>query len=221
MSISYPEYIKIKDNYCCSYLGNTAEYVVQMKLLRPHIEKQLPGVRLYLACRDSFYYLLQDEPRSIRVSEIKELKSLFAYVRNLTFENKHPVLSFMEESKLEIPKIATPTIMPGLALICPEGISPTASLKQNDIEILKQHAKRLGHTPIVVGSDIHYSLKINLRPYGEEKLKYIQECSMVLGVENEYLFLAAGMGKDTMLVPTGLGTELYKKMFPDNKIQKI
>jgi hypothetical protein len=45
--------------------------------------------------------------------------------------------------------------------------------------------------------------------------------SAVIGVENEYLFLAAGMGKDTYLVPTGLGTELYKKMFPENKVMKI
>lgn len=221
MSFAFPQYVKIKDNYCCCYLGNTAEYIVQLKLLRPHIEKQLPGLHVYIACKDNFYYLIEDEPRTVRSSEMKDLKHLFAYVRNISFVKAHPILSFIQESQLEIPVIATPTITKGTALICPEGILPTQSLTLKNVEMLKQKVKSLGYDPIVIGSDIHATLLIDLRPYGKEKLEYIKSAAMVIGVENEYLFLAGGMGKDTTLIPTGLGAELYKKMFPENKILKI
>jgi hypothetical protein len=221
MSIAYPEYVKIKDNYCCCYLGNTAEYVVQLKLLRPYIEKQLPGVRLYLACRDSLYYFLADEPRSLRTSEMSELKHLFAYIRELNFTDKHPVLEFMEESQLEIPAIAVPETKPGLALICPEGMQPTKCLTQEQVVTLTKQVERMGYKPVVLGSDIHSVLSLSERPHGEDKLEYIKMASLVVGVENEYLFLAASRACETILIPTGVGTELYKKMFPKNKIQKI
>ena len=152
---------------------------------------------------------------------MKDFKHLFAHIRNIVCENTHPILNFIQESKLEIPIISKPIAKSGLALICPEGINPTQSLKQKDIEILKQKAFQYGHVPIVLGSDIHATLPISLRPQNKEKLKYLTEAAMVFGVENEYLFLGGAMGKDTVLIPTGLGTELYKKMFPFNKILKI
>jgi hypothetical protein len=222
MSIAYPEYVKIKDNYCCCYLGNTAEYVVQLKLLRPYIEKQLPGIRLYLACRDSFFYLLADEPRSLRTSEMAEFKHLFAYIRELTFKDKHPVLEFMEESQLEIPAIAQPVAKQGgMALICPEGMQPTKCLTSEQLAAVTKHVEKMGYKPVVLGSDTHSVMKIGLRPSGDNKLEYVRMASLVVGVENEYLFLAASRATDTVLVPTGIGTELYKKMFPKNKVQKF
>lgn len=222
MSVAYPEYVKIKDNYCCCYLGNTAEYVVQLKLLRPYIEKQLPGVRLYLSCRNSFFYLLEDEPRCLPANELNDYRRTFAYIRELSFKTKHPVLEFMEESQLEIPAIAQPvTKQGGLALICPEGMQPTKCLTPEQVSSLTKQVERMGYSPVVLGSDTHSVLSISQRPHGHSKWDYIRMASFVAGVENEYLFLAAARGVDTLLVPTGVGAELYKKMFPNNKVQKI
>lgn len=221
MSFAFPEYVKIKDNYCCAYLGNTAEYVVQLKLLRLSIEEQLPGIRLHLCCRDSLFYLLEDEPRTLRSSELHGAKHNFAYIRTLTYEDKHPVLEFMEESQLAIPAFSTSKSNSGMALICPEGMNPTQSLKPDELETVKKRVAQMGYTVVALGSDIHSSLSIPTRPFATEKFDYIKLASVVVGVENEYLYLAGGMGKDTMLISTGVGTELYKKMFPGNKILKI
>jgi hypothetical protein len=219
MSFSFPKYVKIKNNYCCCYLGNTAEYIVQLKLLRPAIEKQLPGIQMYIVCKDNLFYLLEDQPRCLKESELNDFKHLFAYIRYITFEKEHPILKFMNESQLEIPILAKPIKKTGLALICPEGLQPTQSFK--NIDSLKQIAIELGYTPMVLGSDIHATNSIAIRPQNKEKFKYLEEAAMVIGVENEYLFLAANMNKETLLIPTGLGTELYKNMFPDNKVLKI
>jgi hypothetical protein len=201
-------------------LGNNAEYLVQLKLLRPAIEQQLSGIKLYLCCRDSLYYLLDDSPNTLPESELYHFKNRFAYIRELTIKQKHPVLEFMEESELTIPQLGIGVFKKGLALICPEGLLPTKSLTAAQVNKLKDLVVKEGYSPLVIGSDIHAVLPLSLRPKGKEKLSYLQEASYVVGVENEYLFLAGSLGKDTGLVPTGLGTELYKKMFPQNKVLK-
>ena len=78
-----------------------------------------------------------------------------------------------------------------------------------------------GYSPLVVGSDINEVLKIENRPYGKEKIDYIDNSAIVVGVENEYLFMSGSKNKPTFLVPTGLGESLYTQMFPDGKILKI
>jgi acyl CoA:acetate/3-ketoacid CoA transferase alpha subunit len=37
-------------------------------------------------------------------------------------------------------------------------------------------------------------------------------------VESHELFLAAASGIPTALIPTGLGTDLYRMMFPNNEV---
>jgi hypothetical protein len=218
MGIAFPHYAKIKNNYCCCYLGDAAEYVTQLRLLRTSIEQQLPGTKLHIACRDSFFYLLENEINTIKSSEIEDLKSHFAYIRLIEFATKHPILDFMEESDLTIPAISTPSPCSGLALICPEGIEPTKSLNPSQVGKAAAHVEALGYTSIIVGSDHHSSLTIKNRPQADEKMALIRSCGLAIGVENEFLYEAAAIGKQTILVPTGIGTELYRKMFPANKI---
>jgi hypothetical protein len=45
------------------------------------------------------------------------------------------------------------------------------------------------------------------------------DASLVIGVESVGLFEAAGRGVPTELVPTGLGTRLYKLMFPNGRVR--
>jgi hypothetical protein len=222
MSFAFPHYITIKNNYCCSYLGNNPEYVVQLKLLRPYIEKQLPGIKIFITCKDSFMYLLEGEDKVFPISILKERKYDFAYIREIQFKDKHPIHEFMLESDLKIEPICIDSCEErGLALICPESLPPTISLKEKDVVYLKTLLLQQGYSPMVLGSDIHSILPITTRPYGKDKLKYIEEAKVIVGVENEYLFLGASMGKGTWLIPTGKGSELYQKMFPAGKLIKI
>jgi acyl CoA:acetate/3-ketoacid CoA transferase alpha subunit len=49
----------------------------------------------------------------------------------------------------------------------------------------------------------------------------VQNSGLVIGVESVELFEAAGMGITTTLIPTGVGTRLYKNMFSKSNIMDI
>jgi hypothetical protein len=212
MGLAFHQYARVKDNYCCAYLGNSPEYVVALKLLRPQIEKQLPGINLHLACRDEFAHFLEGESNTVALSALD--KSHYAYVRELRNDKSyHSVLRLIEESQLEIEPITkTAKKEKGMCLVCPEGID--YSMSQASLDISISGVKNEGYTPVILGSDVHQSLLIQNRPFGAEKTNYINEASWVLGVENEYVVLAATRGIRTTLVTKGLGEKLYKKMFP-------
>ncbi len=143
-------------------------------------------------------------------------KKDFAYVREIrNNSSKHSILSLMEESDLKInPTSKTSLKKGGLCLICPEGIEPTKSMSQKDVDVWKTKATQSGYAPIVVGSDIHYSIPISIRPSGSEKFKYLQEANWVIGVENEYILLGATKGIKTTLIKTGIGHTLFKQLAP-------
>lgn len=191
------------------YLGDSLEYVVSLKLLRPQIEAQLPGIKVWISCQDEYLYLLEDELNIVSYTELEKCKSNFAYIREIRNDcTKHSILKLMEESNLKISPIAKNSKKSGMCLICPEGIQPVKSLMPSKIP----------NQAIIVGSDIHYSLDIKIRPKGKDKLKYIEEASWIIGVENEYLFLGAAKGIKTTLLKTGIGDKLFKEMFPDSEI---
>lgn len=217
MSFAFPQYVNIKDNYCCCYLGYNTEYIVQMNLLRRSIEKQLPGLKMFISCRDEFLYLLEGNDQIIPSSMIEAHKSNFAYIREITYKHLHPIQHLMEESDLKITPIQC--LAPrktGIVLIAPEGLMPTKSLTKNQLTVLLEKTSK--QHPLVVGSDIHNVLDIKLRPSGKEKLNYLQEASLVIGVENEYTFLAPLMGATTQLIDTGVGKKLFQKMYPGSKV---
>lgn len=207
MGVSFPQYVRVKDKYCCHYLGDSPEYVALLGMLKPQIEQQLPGLELYVYCNKNLHYLLKDVPEDFKESD-------YAYVRKIyNNHNKHSLLTLMEESGLDIKPVNTAvTKSRGLCLVCPEGIFPTKSI---DPEPLVAKAKAEGYVPVVLGSDVHYSLNINVRPSGKEKLNYVSEATWVIGVENEYLVLAAEKGIRTTFVGGGVGWALYSKLFPN------
>ena len=49
----------------------------------------------------------------------------------------------------------------------------------------------------------------------------ITGAGVVVGVESPGLFLAAAKGLETHLVPTGVGTRLYKKLCPQGNIIEV
>ena len=69
------------------------------------MEKELPGTLVYLCCRDDFFNILEGEDRTLPISQIQEYKKEFAYIRELTYNMEdHPILAFMDESKIDLPK---------------------------------------------------------------------------------------------------------------------
>lgn len=212
MGFALTEYIKIKNNYCVCYFGHDASYLVQLRILRPYIEQALPELRLTICCNDQYVYLFEGEPRVIGRSQVVDRKKEFAFIRELTSDNSHHIIErFLEESKIPIPALPQDN-KDGICLVCPEGLPPTKSVPTQK---LTDYAKKLGYDPVVVGSDINVSMnEIANRPSGEERLKLAKGVRHYIGVETDLLYLSGFYGAKTTLVPTGIGTSMYKKMFP-------
>lgn len=203
MGIPFTEYVKIKDKFCLRYVGNNTEYILQLQALRPQIEQQLPGLKLFIACVDSEYPRFQNDPQIICATQLHQERNKFGYIKD--FANclqEHPVLKFLDESKIVVHPIETPHL-PATTIcgICPYGSTPVQSLNNDEITFLETLASSKGFSPRV-----------------DEN---INDCGWVIGVENKPLYEAAIKGIQTTLVPTGLGLELYKKMFPLGEIYKF
>jgi hypothetical protein len=196
MGIPFTEYVKIKDKFCLRYVGGNTEYIAQLQALRPQIEQEMPGLKLFIACADSEYPRFQNDPQIICVTQLNQQRNKFGYIREFANNlQQHPVLKLLEESKIPIRPVETP--IPPITtkcVICPYGSPPVQSLKNEEITFFETLAESKGFNP--------------------EVDENIEDSGWVIGVENRPLFEAAINGIKTTLIPTGLGVELYKKMFP-------
>jgi hypothetical protein len=198
MSLPLNQYVKVKDRYCISYLGPSKEYIQLLSYLRPAIEAELPGIQIYLCCRKEF---LPNTERVFDLSELNKKKNEMAYIRELTCDLvNHPIEMLINESLLKLNYWHPPILKISKGnryVFCPNGTLPTKSLTSKQVDLIK---KKLG--PFEISNNI-------------------EDADWVVGVENECLFKAAMLGIRTTLVPTGLGTNLYKKIFPNGEILNL
>jgi len=190
--LSLIEYKKIKDKYCIAYFGYCREYWIILKYLRPCIEKYLPGVELYLCCRDDLLYLLEGESNVLTAEDVptrKLRKRQFAFFNELTSGLFHPIQNLMEESNIPYPPKPHVISTPYTFSIIDHGTVPTVPLS------LQQRAK---------------AIKL-AQNYGCQETNALAD--WVIGVESEELYDAAISGKKTSLISTGTGEELYKSLF--------
>ena len=112
---------------------------------------------------------------------------------------EHPIYAFIKDY-LTFP--ALPIKNNGnLCMIYPDALFPSISLTQNQIESAKKLARSNGFEPIING--------------------ILEDAGMVIGAENMQVFKSARDGINTILVPSGQGTELFIIMFPNGKIQNM
>jgi hypothetical protein len=189
--ISVPQYALIKDKICMSYFGNCNEYLIQLKLLRPFMLQKFPGIEIYLSCKDEVFHLLEE--KTIKRSDFKKENFAFTYEIKCNMI-EHPIEKLMEESEIEILPIKQKRELNKTFSIFPDGVLPTKSLTDNQIKEIKKMAINKG--------------------YVEDK-----NGDWIIGVENEFLFNVGE--KKASLIPTGLGTNLFKKMFFDCEILKL
>ena len=194
MTVALPQYAKIKDRYCIAYLGCSDEYLIQLLSLRPNMEKR-HGVPIYLSCRDQVFHLLEQSDRTLLYTTLKDNERYFPYIFNMTCNLvEHPVEAMLLESDVPI-KVVRPDAPDGngKCVIFPDGTIPTHPMTKAQVERCVALAHRRGLTPHIGGS--------------------YEGASLVIGVENWQLFSAAAKGIPVALVPSGLGTNLYRRMF--------
>lgn len=206
--IGLEQYGKIYNNYCICYFGYADEYLVQLRLLRPTIERKFPGLNLYIACKDEEKRnkYLNGDPKSFTKDQLRANKNDFAYIHELVFSansNQHPVEKFLADSEITYYAVQSELqeTHTSRCVIVPRSLRPTKDLTELHVKKLSIFAQKQGY---------YVEVSNDLRGAG-----------LVIGVESPTLFTAASMKIKTMLVPTGLGTHLYKKMFPSAEVSEI
>jgi hypothetical protein len=197
MSFPLPQYATIKNDLCLYYAGFLHEHVLQLKMLRPMIERQLPGINIHLCVRDSAEYLVKDEPRIVLASQFHENRKNFAYIKNIVSDPAtHPIWQMITESSLAIdPVPQKESDRSKLCLITSKGSAQTGSLTNLEIQKLRS--------------------KLVSRGFQVELDCWVAGAGMVAGVESEYLYRGLECGMKTALIPTGLGTGLYLALAGD------
>lgn len=140
--MDFTNYAKIKDNYCICYFGYSNEYLIQLDTLRPFIEKQYPGLNIYLGCKDDVAHLLSG--KTLKLSHIKSRKSEFAHIRELKYDHQsHPIEQFIKECNIKNYMIDNKSQkdMTTLCVIISHGSYPTTNLTNEQIQKCKMIAR--------------------------------------------------------------------------------
>ncbi len=192
--IPFPKYAKIKDNYCVAYLGQNNEYLLLLDYFVPKLESLHPGIHIYLCCRDECLSILTHS-KSFPISLLKQKKEELVHVKEIVYDGTgHPIEIFLTESGLKNVRVSvTSPPITTRAVVLTKGNFPTTSLNDEEIEWLALKAKDQGFTP-------EFDVPVDSAGY-------------VLGVECYEMFRAGFAGIKTALIPNGVGTEFYKKMF--------
>lgn len=197
MSVSYKRYLEIKNRYCIAYFGVFNEFIFQLIHLIPILEEQFPELELYIACKDE---LISNSNKLIRLSKLN--KKEYSVYHELKFNNiDHPVENFINESNIQIlTKKNIPTLAYGTCAITTKNLPPVRSLTKEDITKIERFVKNKGFTIV-----------------SEEN----ENIDWIIGVENEILCKAANKGIKTTLIPSGLGTNFLKKIYPSLEVLYI
>lgn len=203
MPLPLPDYCKIRNKYCIAYYGNNKEFVVQLLLLKPFMEKEFPEVEIYFSFKDNNNYLLCDASRIIEKDNLKENRHMYGAIRELLCDMKsNPVYNFMKESDIPCGPIKTSyNLNNKTCVIITQGILPTKCMTKNQIDFCVNYAKIQGFDTIINGD--------------------INQGDWIISVENEKLYLAANICKKITMISNEISENLIKEMFPYVEILKI
>lgn len=202
--IGLAHYARIMNNYCLCYLGYSEEYLLQLKLLRPYLEREFKGLNIYLACDERSFRILEGEQNVLTLKELTERKSEFCHIRKLGFNGvDHPIEALMAEAGVKKYPVPVKQVDLGYRVcMVTKGNHPTKSMT----------------TPHAIALMNHLRAKYKVEP---EVNVGIRGANVVAGVECLEFFQAAHGGIHTILIPTGVGTRLYKNMFPKGEILEL
>lgn len=202
--IPFTKYADIKDRYCICYFGPNDEYLFLLKILKPIIEKKFQNLKITIGCKDDKVNFFEIKDDFLKMSDLRSKRFDFGYIRELKFNGtEHPIEALIKECQINECAVATALQEDynNKCVIITQGNYPTLSLDKRKLNILEKIAKEEGFDPVI-----------------DENVK---GAGFVMGVESYGLFEAASRGVRTLLWPTGLGTNLYKLMFPKGEIISI
>ena len=171
-------------------------------MLLKSIEKELKGITIYIACNSDSIYLFEEKERILTKQQFETQKENFAFIKQINCNTiTHPIEDLMDESKIPYLKIKTNKENFKECVLLTEGNFPTKNLEKEKIEKIKSYLENKG-----------ISVSIN---------ESIEKFNWIVSVENEQLFLAAKENKKITLIPSGVGTNLFKKMFENAEVLNV
>ena len=185
------------------YYGHAKDLILEIILLLPQIRSNYPELNIFISCNDQYSYLFEKDANFIPKSQIKDQKKKLACLRELIYQDKHPLEEFLNESDIKIKPICQHEICRAgkIASLIPQNNFPVKSLTSIQIQKVIDWCEQQG-----------IAVKIN------EKIENV-DC--VIGVESEEIIKSASLGMKVFLVPTGLGENILRQMFPKMAILKI
>jgi hypothetical protein len=96
MTVPFTQYLESKDNYCLGYFGDDKDFLDTIFKAREWIEKELPGLRVFIACKEG------SGRDVILESKMADYKGKMAYFCKL--EEKYDLMGLLSESKIPIPE---------------------------------------------------------------------------------------------------------------------
>lgn len=194
MTCLFPYYNEIRNKVLICYLGHSKDYLVQLRIIRPYLEKL--GLDIWIGCRDEYRDWVD---KVITLSDFEDKKEEFVYSLEITYASDeiHPIWKLWKEAEVKLDKIEQKPPQTTIAILTTECNYPTKPLSIKQTTQLREYLLRKGMSSIVETND----------------KSILDKAGIVAGVENALLFEAASRGIYTILIPTGLGTELYKTLF--------
>lgn len=199
--ISFPKYADIKDRYCICYFGHSDEYLVQLRLIKPVIERNLLGLTVYIGCQDAKSHLLQDCNHTLKATELKSKRYEFGHIKEIKYNGStHPIEDLLLESGIHYWPVCVKDLPEETrkCVLITDGNYPTMPIEKHKIEAITKQLRQEG-----------YEVELNSNIAG---------AGLVVGVESVELFEAAAKGIKTRLIPTGVGARLYKSMFSNSDL---
>jgi len=99
MTLPLIQYSKVINKYCIRYSGRNANYVRQLKYVRPLIEKEFKDLEIHLIIDNELFSEIKEETNAGCISEFSKVK--YGYIRDLLFDGKNnPVIKLLEESNI-------------------------------------------------------------------------------------------------------------------------
>ncbi|RTK96608.1 MAG: hypothetical protein EKK64_03220 [Neisseriaceae bacterium] len=202
MKVSLPFYAKIKDRCCLCYFGYSKEYLVQLNLLLESIETELKGIVVHIACNSDAIHLFDKKERILTKEQFESQKETFAFIKEINCDTiNHPIEKLMDESKIPYLKIKTNQEKFKECVVLTNGHFPTKNLNEEQIKKIQSYLSNRG---------IHVEID-----------KPTEKFNWIVSVENEELFSSVNKNKKITLIPSGVGTNLFKKMFESPDILDI
>jgi hypothetical protein len=102
MTVPFTQYLDIKDKYCMAYFGDDKELLYKILEARDHIEKELKGLKVFIACKDDAKSVVHGKRNIILENTMPYFKGKIAHM--CTLEKKEDLKSLLIEAKITIPE---------------------------------------------------------------------------------------------------------------------